>query len=81
MSASMSINEVLVTTLNDLGQPAPSYILQTLLLRDGHFIGHKYRYGGGYAILRDGSNTIEFFNQDGELMATAAIKASNEAAA
>ncbi|MEN6367763.1 MAG: hypothetical protein ABFC88_13205 [Thermoguttaceae bacterium] len=77
----MSIIEILTTTLNGLGQPAPDYILQTLLLKDGHFIGHKYRYDGGYAILPADSNTIEFFDQNRELLTTATTEASNEAAA
>jgi hypothetical protein len=77
----MSIGEVLATILNDLGQPAPGYILKTLLLRDGHVVGHKYRYNGGYAVLQVGSNTIEVFGRNGELLATATINADNIAAA
>jgi len=81
MSPLMPINEVLTATLCDLGQPAPNYILQTLLLKDGHFIGHKYRYDGGYAVLQAGGNAIQFFDDDGKPLTNVAIDADKGAAA
>lgn len=81
MGATMSIGEILATTLNDLGQPAPNDIIQTVLLKDGRFFGHKYCYDGGYAVLQAGSNIVEFFGEDGKSLTNAAIKADNEAAA
>ena len=43
-----SISDLLAATLTELGLPAPSNIIQTMLMRDGYFVGHKIRYDGGY---------------------------------
>lgn len=81
MDLSQSIGEVLATTLNDLGLPTPADIIQTVLLKDRYFVGHKYRHDGGYAIMRAGSNTIEFYTADDKLLTSVAIETDKGAAA
>lgn len=81
MGASASIGEILATTLIGLGLPAPTAINHTILLKDRYFVGHKYRYDSGYAIQRAGSNVVEFFDDDGTPLTTAAIEPGNAAAA
>jgi hypothetical protein len=83
MGLSKSMNEVIAATLSNLGRTAPANIVQTILLKDDFFVGYKCRYDGGYAIMRAGSSTIEFYTEDGKLLTTAAIEvdADKEAAA
>ena len=63
MDKSKSIHEALAATLSELGLPAPADIIQTMLMKDGYFVGYKFRYDGGSAILQAGGNTIEFFDE------------------
>ncbi len=63
-----SIQERVAATLAELGLPAPTSFIQTILMKDGYFVGHKLRYDGGYAILRAG--TIEFYDGQGRLLKT-----------
>jgi hypothetical protein len=52
-----------------------------MLLKDRYFVGYKFRYEGGRAILQAGGNTIEFYDEGGTLLRTAAIKGDEDAAA
>jgi hypothetical protein len=63
-----SISERVAATLSELGQPAPTDFIQTMLMKDGYFVGWKFRYDGGYAVLRTGGNTIEVFDEQGKLL-------------
>jgi hypothetical protein len=47
------IHDLVVATLAELGMPTPSDFHQTMLVKDRHFVGHKLRYDGGYAILHE----------------------------
>jgi len=60
-----SIQELVAATLTKLGLPAPSSRIQTTLLRDDYFVGWKFRYDGGYAVMRAGGDTIEFYDEQG----------------
>jgi hypothetical protein len=68
-----SIQDVLTATLSDLGIPAPGDIFQTMLLRDGYFVGYKFRYNGGHAIRLAGSDTIELYDEQGTLLKAASL--------
>ena len=81
MGVSASIHELVVATLSELGMPTPVEIIQTMLMRDGYFVGYKFRYDGGHAILRAGGNAIEFYDQEGNLLKTATIEGDKGAAA
>jgi hypothetical protein len=69
-----SIPERVVATLSELGLPAPTDIIQTLLMKDRYFVGWKFRYDGGYGILRAGSNMIDFHDEQGTLLKTVALE-------
>ena len=45
------MNDILAATLTELGLPAPTNIIQTMLMHDGYFVGWKFRYDGGHAVL------------------------------
>ena len=81
MGASASIHDLVAATLSTLGLPPPIDLIQTMLMKDGYFVGYKFRYDGGHAILQAGGNTIEFYDEQGKLLKTAAIDADNGAAA
>ena len=75
-----SIHERAAATLSELGLPAPTNIIQTMLMKDRYFVGWKFRYDGGYAILRAGANTIEFYDEQGTLLKTAGLEDEKAAA-
>lgn len=81
MDASAPIHDLVRTTLSELGLTAPANIVQTMLLKGGYFVGYKFRYDGGYAILQAGGSTIEFHDDRGKLLKTAAIEGDRGAAA
>ena len=76
-----SIHDVLAATLSELGLPAPTNLIQTMLMKDRYFVGWKFRYDGGYAIMRAGTNTIEFYDEQGTLLKTVALEDEKGAAA
>ena len=81
MGISASIHEVLTGTLAELGIPAPTDIIQTVLMKDRYFFGHKFRYDDGFAILNAGSNIVEFFSEQGTLLKAIAVEDEKEYAA
>ena len=76
-----SIYDLVAATLSELGLPAPADIIQTMLMKDGYFVGYKFRYDSGHAILQAGGSTIEFFDEGGKLLKTVVIDADKGAAA
>ena len=75
-----AIHDVLAATLAELGLPAPTNVIQTMLMRDGYFVGQKFRYDGGCAMMRAGSGTMEVFDEQGTLLKTVAFGTEQEAA-
>jgi hypothetical protein len=76
-----STHDVIVATLANLGLPAPTNAIHTMLLRGGCFVGHKLRYDSGSAVLLVGGNTIELYDRQGTLLKTVALEAGKEIAA
>jgi hypothetical protein len=76
-----SIHELLAATLTELGLPAATNVIQTMLLHDGYFVGHKFRYDGGYAIMRAGGGTIDLYDEQGTLLRAVAVETEKGAAA
>jgi len=76
-----SIQERVTATLLELGLPAPTNAIQTMLMHDGYFVGHKLRYDGGYAVLHEGGSTIELYDGQGTMLKTAALEDDKRAAA
>jgi hypothetical protein len=81
MDLSASILDFVAATLAELGLPAPTNFIQTMLMHDGYFVGWKLCYDGGYAILHKGGNAIEFYDGQGDLMNTAVVEAAKREAA
>lgn len=81
MGVSASIHDLVTATLTRLGLPVPADIIQTMLMKDGYFVGFKFRYDGGYAILQAGGNVIEFFDEGGKSLKTVAVEGDQGAAA
>jgi hypothetical protein len=75
-----SIADLLAATLTELGLPAPTNIIQTMLMRDGHFVGHKICYDGGYAILWATDDAIVFYDEQGTLLKMVALGTERKAA-
>ena len=80
MDLSISMHDLVAATLAELGIPAPSPIIRTMLMRDGYFVGHKLRYDGGHAILRADGRTMEFYDEQGKLLRTVTLEAGKGAA-
>ena len=81
MDQSISNHDFMAATLAELGIPDPSPIIQTMLMRDGYFVGHKLRYDGGHAVWLAGSSTIEFYDEKGERLKTITLEAGKGVAA
>ena len=76
-----SIQDLVTPILGELGLPAPTNVIQTMLMHDGYFVGWKLRYDGGYAILHTGGNTVELFDEQGGSLKTVVLGTEREAAA
>ena len=76
-----SIPERVSATLAKFGLPAPTNVIQTMLMHDGYFVGHKLRYDGGCAIFWAASDAIEFYDEQGKLLRTVGLEAGRGAAA
>ena len=57
MDDQASIPASLAATLAEMGVCAAP--MRTFLIQKGYFVGHKYRFEGGYAIRLAGQNAIE----------------------
>lgn len=74
-----SLHDLLAVPLAELGLPAPTTIIQMMLMRDGYFAGWRFHYQSGYAILH-ADGTTEFFDGRGTLLKTVASEAGKKAA-
>ena len=76
-----SVQERVSAILGELGLPAPTNFIQTMLMHDGYFVGWKFRYDGGYAVLHKGGNAIEFYDEKGTLLKAVGAEDERGAAA
>jgi len=76
-----SIQDKVTAALSELGQPAPTNVIQTMLMYDGYFVGWKVRYDGGYVVLHEGRNTLQVCDEQGTLLNTVAVEVGTVAAA
>ena len=67
------VHDVVVATLREMGSRAAP-ITRTVLIQKGYFVGHKYRFDGGYAIRMAGKNVIEIYDNGGKLLKTVGWK-------
>jgi hypothetical protein len=69
-----SIHDVVAAMLNEMGFcVAPGSMIRTILLRDRYFVGHKYRFDGGYAAWVAKTNVVEVYDDQGKLLKTEAL--------
>ncbi len=76
-----SIQDLVVDTLIELGMRAPSDFIQTMLMKDRYFVGHKVRYDGGYAVLLAGGNSLDLYDDHGKLLKVVSLGSESGAAA
>jgi hypothetical protein len=76
-----SIQESVAATLSELGLPAAANIIETMLMKDSYFVGWKFRYDGGCAVLHAGGSTIEFYDEQGTLLKMVVMEAAKVEAA
>ena len=73
------IHDRLAATLTEMGvRVAPMW---TALIKKGYFVGHKYRFDGGYAILLAGKNVIEVYDDAGSLLKTVSLEETDKKSA
>ena len=64
-----SVSEVVAAALRGMGLEADEAALnRTILIRDGNFVGHKFRFDGGYALVTEG--VVEVYDDSGRLLKT-----------
>lgn len=76
----MTIPNAVAAVLKELGL-YPSASLRTVLIRDGYFAGEKYRFDGGWATWAAGKNVIEVYDDNGKLLKTVAVEATEKGSA
>ena len=68
-------HDFVTATLAEMGICAP---MRTILIQKGYFVGHKYRFDGGYAIRLAGKNAIEVYDDDGKLLKTVSLEETDK---
>jgi len=64
--------DFVTTTLQEMGiRAAP---MRTILIQEGYFVGHKYRFEGGYAVWLIEKNAIEVYDDEGKLLKTGGLE-------
>jgi len=74
------VSELVLSLVNELGLPDPGIPSRKFLLRDRLFVGEKYRFNGGYAVWLAEKETVEVFDEAGNLLKTVGIAAEKKAA-
>ena len=69
MDTSASVYHAVIAVIREMGIEDTS-LVRTVLMRDNRFVGQKYYYTGGYAICMAGSDTVQFYDDDGKLLRT-----------
>jgi hypothetical protein len=75
-----SIQQRVAAALAQLGLPAPTNVIQTMLIKDRYFVGWKLRYDGGHAVLHAVARTIDLYDERPALLKTIDLNAEQEAA-
>jgi len=73
------MEEVVTATLAEMGiHVAP---MRTILIQKGYFVGHKYRFDGGYAVWLIEKNAIEVYDDEGKLSKTVTLEETDKKSA
>jgi hypothetical protein len=63
-----SVSEVVAAALRGMGLEADEAALnRTILIRDGNFVGHKFRFDGGYALWLAEKGVLEVYTDSGNM--------------
>ena len=74
-----NMEEVVTATLAEMGiHVAP---MRTILIQKGYFVGHKYRFDGGYAVWLIEKNAIEVYDDEGKLSKTVTLEETDKKSA
>jgi hypothetical protein len=73
------MHQILSETFAQLGAAGP--MVRTLLLRDRHFVGQRFRCGGFHAVLLVGGGEIAFYDEGGTLLKTIRLAETDKKAA
>ena len=65
-----STPDFLEQTFAELGATDPALMTRTILLKDRFLVGQRFRCEGFQAIWMAGGNTVEFYDEAGELLRT-----------
>lgn len=69
-----SISDLVAAALTDVGLPAQTCMILTMLIRDHRFAGHKFTYGGGYAVLWADGDTLDLYDDSGRWLKQVAVE-------
>ena len=75
-----SISDLMAAALADLGLPAQTSTILTMLIRDSRFAGHKFTYDGGYAVLWADGDTLDLYDDSGKWLKQVAVEIKKGAA-
>jgi hypothetical protein len=76
MDEQPSIYSVVAATLKEIGiRLAPMW---TALIQKGYFVGHKYRFDGGYAVSLIEKHAIEIYDDEGKLLKTVSLEETDK---
>ncbi len=76
-----SLPEVVAAALREMGLGAAEATLnRTILIREGNFVGHKFRFDGGYALWPVEKGVVEAYDDNGN-MKTASSETDEKRAA
>ena len=76
MDEQATIPDIVVAKLREMAICASP--MRTILIQKGYFVGHKYRFDGGYAIRLAGKNAIEVCDEEGKLMRTVSLEETDK---
>ena len=62
-----SIYDLVVATICKSMRP-PTGVWETLYIKNGYFVGHKFHFDGGYALWASGWPAIEFYDEHRNLV-------------
>jgi hypothetical protein len=80
MGQTRSIEVIVATILTEMGIPADS-LVPTILLKNRCFVGHKFRFDGGYAIWWAENNVAAVYDEGGKVLKTVVCESDEKEAA
>lgn len=77
-----SVSEVVAATLREMDLVTDEAALdRTILIRDGNFVGHKFRFDGGFALWLPEKGGVEVYTDSGTLLKTISSETGEKKAA